>query len=106
MPIPEIRTSPLVKVRRSRVHGLGVFAVKPIKKGTRILSRGEGVYVWDSLGNKLLDAFAGLWCVNIGYGRSELGAVAAKQMTQLAYYNSFFGCTTAPTVAATPPGNL
>jgi glutamine synthetase len=38
------------------------------KKGTRILTRGEGVYVWDSQGNKLLDAFAGLWCVNIGYG--------------------------------------
>jgi putrescine aminotransferase len=68
------------------------------KKGTRILTRGEGVYVWDSQGNKLLDAFAGLWCVNIGYGRSELGAAAAKQMTELAYYNSFFGCTTEPTV--------
>jgi putrescine aminotransferase len=68
------------------------------KKGTRILTRGEGVYVWDSEGNKLLDAFAGLWCVNIGYGRAELGAAASKQMTELAYYNSFFGCTTEPTV--------
>jgi len=38
------------------------------KRGTRILTKGEGVYVWDSEGNKLLDAFAGLWCVNIGYG--------------------------------------
>jgi putrescine aminotransferase len=82
------------------------------KKGTRILTRGEGVYVWDSNGNKLLDAFAGLWCVNIGYGRSELGAVASKQMTQLAYYNSFFGCTTEPTVklaaklAELAPGDL
>jgi len=68
------------------------------KRGTRILTKGEGVYVWDSEGNKLLDAFAGLWCVNIGYGRSELGEVASKQMTQLAYYNSFFSCTTEPTV--------
>lgn len=68
------------------------------KKGTRILTRGEGVYVWDAEGHKLLDAFAGLWCVNIGYGRRELGAVAARQMTELAYYNSFFGCTTEPTV--------
>ncbi len=68
------------------------------KKGTRILTKGEGCYVWDSEGNKLLDAFAGLWCVNIGYGRRELGEVASKQMTQLAYYNSFFGCTTEPTV--------
>ncbi len=68
------------------------------KKGTRLLTRGEGVYVWDGEGSKLLDAFAGLWCVNIGYGRPELGAAAAKQMTQLAYYNSFFSCTTEPTI--------
>lgn len=68
------------------------------KRGTRILTKGEGMYVWDSEGNKMLDAFAGLWCVNIGYGRKELGEVASKQMTQLAYYNSFFSCTTEPTV--------
>ena len=68
------------------------------KKGTRILTKGEGCYVWDAEGNKLLDAFAGLWCVNVGYGRRELGEVASRQMTQLAYYNSFFGCTTEPTV--------
>jgi putrescine---pyruvate transaminase len=68
------------------------------KKGTRLLTRGEGVYVWDQDGNKLLDAFAGLWCVNIGYGRPELGEAAKRQMDQLAYYNSFFGCTTEPAV--------
>ena len=68
------------------------------KKGTRLLSRGAGVYVWDGDGNKLLDAFAGLWCVNIGYGRAELGVAAARQMSELAYYNSFFGCTTEPTI--------
>ena len=68
------------------------------EKGTRILTRGEGVYVWDQDGNKLLDAFAGLWCVNVGYGRRELGEVAKRQMDQLAYYNSFFGCTTEPAV--------
>ncbi len=68
------------------------------KKGTRILTRGEGCYVWDDQGNKLLDAFAGLWCVNVGYGRTELGDAAKKQMDLLAYYNSFFGCTVEPTI--------
>ena len=82
------------------------------KRGTRILTRGEGVYVWDAEGNKLLDAFAGLWCVNVGYGRRELGEAAARQMTDLAYYNSFFQCTTAPTIrlaaklAELAPGDL
>src|SRR3546814_814720 len=82
------------------------------KQGTRILTHGKGVYVWDADGNQLLDAFAGLWCVNIGYGRKELGEVAARQMTQLAYYNSFFQCTTEPTIrlaaklAELVPGDL
>lgn len=82
------------------------------EKGTRILTRGEGVYVWDAQGNKLLDAFGGLWCVNVGYGRKELAQAAARQMEQLAYYNSFFQCTTEPTIhlaaklAALTPGDL
>jgi putrescine---pyruvate transaminase len=82
------------------------------EKGTRILSRGDGCYVWDIHGNQLLDAFAGLWCVNIGYGRKSLGQAAAKQMETLAYYNSFFGCTTEPTIhlaaklAELTPGDL
>lgn len=82
------------------------------KKGTRVLTHGEGVYVWDAEGNKLLDAFAGLWCVNVGYGRRELVAAAARQMQELAYYNSFFQCTTEPTIrlaaklATLTPGDL
>jgi putrescine aminotransferase len=67
-------------------------------RGTRILTRGEGAYVWDAEGNKLLDAFAGLWCVNLGYGRRELGEAARRQMDRLAYYNSFFQCTVEPTI--------
>src|SRR5207244_2417391 len=41
-------------------------------KGVRVITRAEGVYVWDSDGNKILDGMAGLWCVNVGYGRREL----------------------------------
>ena len=69
-----------------------------VSAGTRIIERGEGCYVWDAQGNKLLDAFAGLWCVNIGYGRKSMADVVAKQMQQLSYYNSFFQCTTEPTI--------
>ena len=81
-------------------------------RGTRVLTRGQGCHVWDAHGNKLLDAFAGLWCVNIGYGRAELGRAAAAQIEQLAYYNSFFQCTTEPTIllaaelAELAPGDL
>jgi len=68
------------------------------KKGARIVTKAEGVYVYDSEGNKILDAMAGLWCVNVGYGRDELADVASAQMKQLPFYNSFFQTTTPPTV--------
>ncbi len=63
---------------------------------SRIITRAEGVYLWDSDDNRLLDGFAGLWCVNMGYGRSELAVAAAEQMQQLPYYNSFFNTATPP----------
>jgi len=67
-------------------------------RGTRIIERAEGVYLWDSEGNKVLDGMAGLWCVNIGYGRRELADAAYEQMLELPYYNSFFQCANPPAV--------
>lgn len=63
------------------------------KKGARVIEKAEGVYLWDSEGNKLLDGMAGLWCVNMGYGRKELADVAYQQMQELPYYNTFFQTT-------------
>jgi putrescine aminotransferase len=60
------------------------------KKGSRIITRADGVYLWDSEGNRILDGMAGLWCVNVGYSRQELAQIAYEQMLQLPYYNSFF----------------
>ncbi len=68
-------------------------------KGARIITRAEGVYLHDSEGNKMLDAMAGLWCVNIGYGRDELADVAYRQMKELPYYNTFFGTSHPPVIA-------
>lgn len=62
--------------------------------GTRVIGRAEGAYVYDIDGRQILDGMAGLWCVNIGYGRNELADAAHAQMTELPYYNSFFRCTT------------
>ncbi|MHB1198860.1 MAG: aspartate aminotransferase family protein [Polaromonas sp.] len=66
--------------------------------GARIITRGDGIYVWDSKGNKLLDAMSGLWCVNVGYGRQELADAAHQQMMTLPFYNSFFQTTNLPAV--------
>ena len=66
---------------------------------TRIITRAQGCYVYDIDGNPLLDGMAGLWCVNVGYGREELAEIARQQMLELSYYNNFFK-TTNPPVAA------
>ncbi|BFM15676.1 aspartate aminotransferase family protein [Maricurvus nonylphenolicus] len=68
------------------------------KKGTRIISKADGVYLWDTDGHKMLDGMAGLWCVAVGYGRDELVEAARQQMSELPYYNSFFQCTTPPAI--------
>jgi len=68
-------------------------------KGARIITRANGVYLHDSEGNEILDGKTGLWCVNIGYGRAELADVAAQQMKQLCYYNTFFQTTHVPAIA-------
>lgn len=66
--------------------------------GTHIIESGEGIYVSEKGGRKLLDGLAGLWCVNVGYGRRELIDAITNQLTKLSYYPSFFNSTTEPTI--------
>lgn len=66
--------------------------------GSRIITHAEGCVITDMDGNSLLDGMAGLWCVNVGYGRSELAEAAYRQMLELPYYNTFFKTATAPAV--------
>ena len=58
---------------------------------SRIISKASGVFIEDRDGNKLLDAFAGLYCVNVGYGRQEIAEAIADQARELAYYHSYVG---------------
>lgn len=67
-------------------------------RGARVITKAEGIYVWDSEGAKMLDAMSGLWCVNVGYGRKELADAAYQQMMTLPFYNSFFQTTNVPAV--------
>ncbi|MDW6020450.1 aspartate aminotransferase family protein [Mesorhizobium sp. BAC0120] len=80
--------------------------------GSRIITHAKGPFIYDSGGNEILDGMAGLWCVNIGYGRDELAETAYKQMKELSYYNSFFRCSTptpvllAQKIAEIAPDNI
>ncbi|MBI2734876.1 MAG: aspartate aminotransferase family protein [Aquabacterium sp.] len=80
-------------------------------KGTRVITKADNIYLWDSEGHKLFDAMSGLWCVNVGYGQKALIDAATQQLTTLPFYNSFFQTTTMPAIALahklsqlSPPG--
>jgi putrescine---pyruvate transaminase len=67
-------------------------------KGSRVIVKAEGVYLYDSDGHRILDGMSGLWCVNLGYGRKELAEAAYRQMLELPYYNSFFQTAHPPAI--------
>jgi putrescine aminotransferase len=69
------------------------------EKGVRVITQARGAFITDSEGVDILDAMAGLWCVNIGYGRKELADAASAQMQQLPYYNTFFQTSHPPVIA-------
>jgi L-2,4-diaminobutyrate transaminase len=64
----------------------------------RIITGGEGVYITDRDGKRSLDAFAGLYCVNVGYGRREIADAIAEQAQKLAYYHAYVGHGSEPSI--------
>jgi len=68
------------------------------KKGSRIITRADNIYLTDSDGNRILDAMSGLWCVNVGYGQQSLVDAATRQMRELPFYNAFFQTATPPAI--------
>lgn len=81
------------------------------KKGARIITRADNIWLWDSDGHQILDAMSGLWCVNVGYGQQALVDAATAQMKELPFYNAFFQTATPPAIAlaeklaeVSPPG--
>jgi putrescine---pyruvate transaminase len=81
------------------------------KKGSRVITKADNVYLWDSEGQKLFDGMSGLWCVNVGYGQQALVDAATQQLQTLPFYNSFFQTTTPPAIelaellaSIAPPG--
>ncbi len=63
------------------------------KEGVRVITRADGVYLWDSNGEKIIDGMSGLWCVQAGYGNRELADAGYEALKTLPYYNHFFKTT-------------
>ncbi|TNF64032.1 MAG: aspartate aminotransferase family protein [Rhodobacteraceae bacterium] len=94
MPTAELQALDSAHHMHPFTHAEGLAA-----KGPRVITRASGVWLTDSEGNRIIDGMAGLWCVNIGYGREELAEVAARQIRELPYYNTFFQTTHVPVIA-------
>jgi putrescine aminotransferase len=69
-----------------------------IRERVRVITRADGVYLWDSEGERLIDGMAGLWCVQVGYGNRELAEAGYEALKTLPYYNHFFKTTNPWTV--------
>ncbi len=80
--------------------------------GVRVLKSGKGATVTDASGHTLLDGFAGLWCVNVGYGQDSIVEAATKQLRELPYATGYFGLGSEPAIrlaaelADRAPGDL
>ena len=81
-------------------------------KGSLVITRGQGAYLWDAEGRKYFDAVGGLWCTNIGLGRREMANAIAEQVERLAFCNTFVDMTNEPAarlaakLAELAPGDL
>ena len=82
------------------------------EQGSLVVAESEGAYIFDSDGKRYLDGIGGLWCVNVGYGRAEIGRAMAEQATKMTYFSSFGHHTTVPVaelsakLASLAPGPL
>ncbi|MEX2961454.1 aspartate aminotransferase family protein [Microbulbifer sp. TYP-18] len=82
------------------------------KQGTRVITHAEGAYIIDIDGHRMLDGMSGLWCCNLGYSRNEIADAIYEQLKTLPFYNSFFQCTTVPSIelanalAEVAPGDM
>jgi len=83
--------------RKHLIHPVANYRAHE-KRGVTVLERGQGAWLYDAQGNELLDAFAGLWCVNTGYGHDSIVKVAAEQMAKLPYATGYFHFGSQPAI--------
>jgi len=83
--------------RRHLIHPVTSFRGHE-QHGARIFDRGDGVWLTDIHGRRMLDAFAGLWCVNVGYGQRSIVQAATAQMERLPYATGYFHFGSEPAI--------
>ena len=93
-----MHSNPLVALDRDHlIHPVAPWRAHE-QRGVTILESGHGSYLRDSQGHELLDAFAGLWCVNVGYGQESVVRAATEQMRKLPYATGYFHFGSEPAI--------
>jgi L-2,4-diaminobutyrate transaminase len=92
------RNYPLEDIDRETMFHPNTSIVGHLEKGPHIMAKARGVRVRDHQGRDLIDCGAGLWCVNIGYGRKEMAEAAKTAIENLAYYHIFGGASNEPII--------
>ncbi len=92
------RNFPLEDIDRECLFHPNTSIADHLKKGPVIFSDGRGVRIKDQKGKDIIDCGAGLWCVNIGYGRPEMAEAAKKAIENLAYHHIFGGASNEPII--------
>lgn len=90
MPSPLPTNAPLEADRHHLIHPVAPWRRHEQRGATLLASAGRGVWLTDVSGHEVLDAFAGLWCVNIGYGHESVVEAACAQMRKLPYATGYF----------------
>ena len=83
--------------RAHLIHPVAPWRVHE-ERGPTVLASGRGAWLTDANGHELLDAFAGLWCVNVGYGQESVVQAAAEQMRRLPYATGYFHFSSEPAI--------
>lgn len=83
--------------RRHWVHPVANWAGHE-KRGVTVMKSAKGAFITDIDGHELIDGFAGLWCVNVGYGHDSIVEAAARQMRELPYATGYFSFGSEPTI--------
>ncbi len=97
-PDPVRSNRSLVEIDRDHlIHPVSSFRGHE-RHGARILTAGDGMWLTDNDGRRILDAFAGLWCVNVGYGQDSIVEAAAEQMRRLPYATGYFHFSSEPAI--------
>ncbi|MGH6738117.1 MAG: aminotransferase class III-fold pyridoxal phosphate-dependent enzyme, partial [Bradyrhizobium sp.] len=92
------RNYPLEDIDRETMFHPMTSIADHLEKGPHILSEARGVRIKNRKGRDLIDCGAGLWCVNIGYGRKEMAEAARKAIENLAYFHIFGGASNEPII--------